>query len=129
MQDEIRIDAEGDLVEVHVRGRLVKEDHERLVPELERRIRDHGPLRVLVVLRDLGGSSAGALLKELPLDAVHFDDIVRLALVSDDDVIRDLAGLSPLLTSAEVECFSAERIEEAREWVADGAGPNSPRRR
>lgn len=59
----------GKLAEIHISGRLSRQDHEELVPELERLIRLHGRIRILVQLHHFTGWTFGALWEELNFDS------------------------------------------------------------
>src|SRR5664279_4057199 len=73
----------GKVLIIHVSGKLVKTDYERLVPEFERLVQQHGKLRVLFEIADFHGLDAGALWEELKFDMKHFADYERLAVLGD----------------------------------------------
>ena len=51
VSEEIR----GNVLEVHVTGKLGREDYEKFVPDTERLIQQYGKIRVLMVMRDFHG--------------------------------------------------------------------------
>ena len=51
----------GNLLAVHITGKLVKADYEHFVPEFERLFREHGKLCVLFDMTGFHGWDAGAL--------------------------------------------------------------------
>src|SRR6202049_2479843 len=79
MQEE----AGGKGLVVTLSGKTAKQDYEHFVPEVERLIRQHGKIRMLVRLRDFHGWTLGALWEDIKFDLKHFADIERLALVGD----------------------------------------------
>jgi len=117
MDNRIRVEAIDDLVEVHVSGKLTHEMYGELVPVVERQVREHGRLRMLFVMRDFHGWTAGALWEDLKFDLKHFRDIRRLALVGEARWQKGMAAFCKPFTTAEVEYFPLEKLEEARDWV------------
>jgi TusA-related sulfurtransferase len=45
----------GKVLELHLTGRLAKEDYEKFVPEVERLVEEHGKIRMLVEMHDFHG--------------------------------------------------------------------------
>jgi len=104
-------------VEVHVSGRLEKKDYEYFAPEIEKLIREHGKLNLLVHLENFDGWSAGALWEDVKFDAKHFRDIERLAIIGDQDWEKGMTTFCKPFTTAEVKFFPPEEIEQARAWT------------
>ena len=73
----------GGMVEVHVSGKLDREDYRQAVPELERLIDRHGKVRMLVDMSGFHGWTAGALWEDIKFDARHFSHFERIALVGE----------------------------------------------
>jgi hypothetical protein len=105
-------------VELRVTERLTRRDYQRVVPELERRIRQHGRIRVLVDVVELRGADLGALWEDVRFDMRHYDDIERLAVVGEGPWHRWMARLAPPLTAGEVRYFDRARLDAARAWIA-----------
>lgn len=110
----------GRLAEVHVSGRLDKKDYEIMLPELERLIRSHGKIHLLVVLHNFRGWSAGALWEDLKFGFKHYDDVERLAIIGDERWQAGSASFSMPFTRAEVRYFPSEKGEVARHWIDEG---------
>jgi hypothetical protein len=110
---------EGRILEVHVSGKLTREDYERLVPEVEQRIRQYGKLRILVVMRDFHGWNAGALWEDVKFDLHHFNDIERLAIVGEAAWEKGMAVFCKPFTTAKIRYFDQSAIEEARKWIQE----------
>ena len=68
----------GQMLEVSLTGKLVKEDYETFVPVVERLVKQHGKIRMLVATHDFHGWTAGALWADTNCAAHHFSDIERL---------------------------------------------------
>ena len=57
VSEEIR----QNLLEVHVTGKLGREDYEKFVPYTERLIKQYGKIRVLMVMRALCGRTSSGM--------------------------------------------------------------------
>ena len=107
------------LMEVHVTGKLEKADYEAFVPEVEQFIRDNGKIRMLVGLHDFHGWTAGALWEDVKFDAKHFNDVERLAIVGETKWESGMAKFCKAFTTASVQFFPHEEIENARAWLQE----------
>jgi len=125
MENRIRLEAAGDLVEIHVSGKLTHDSYADLVPFVEERIREHGKLRMLVVLTDFKGWTAGALWDDIKFDVKHFGDIRRLALVGETRWQQGMAVFCKPFTTARVQYFPTEELDKARDWLLEAAGTKS----
>jgi hypothetical protein len=114
-------------LEVHASGKLDRHDYETLVPEVEQLIREEGKLRVVFVLDDFHGWTAGGLWEDVKFDVRHFDDVDRLAIVGDQQWHARMAGVCRLFTTAEVKYFDRTHVDEARQWVRHVALERTPR--
>ncbi len=77
---------DGQYLEVTLSGKLAKEDYAKFVPVVEAAIKEHGKVRMLVVMHDFHGWTAGALWEDIKFDMHHFRDIGRLALVGESEM-------------------------------------------
>jgi len=110
----------GRVLHVTVSGKLEEEDYERFVPEVERRIRQHGKLRLLVELVDFEGWEATALWEDLKFDWRHFSDFERLAIVGEKRWQEGMASFCKPFTTAEIEYFDSSEMDQAKRWIAEG---------
>ncbi len=108
----------GKVLEVQLTGKLAKEDYEHFVPVVERLVKAHGKIRLLVEMHDFHGWTAGALWRDIKFDARHFSDIERLAVVGEKKWQHGMAVFCKPFTSAKVRYFEHPDIERAREWLA-----------
>jgi hypothetical protein len=105
------------VLEVHATGKLEKADYEAFVPAVERHIETHGKTRVLFLMEEFHGWTAGALWADLKFDLKHFDDIERLALVGDKLWEKGMATFCKPFTTAEIRYFDRSRLDRARGWI------------
>ena len=108
----------GKVLEIQLTGKLAKEDYEQLVPAVERLVKEHGRIRILVEMRDFHGWTAGALWQDIKFDAKHFSDIERLAIVGETKWQHGMAIFCKPFTTASIRYFDHAAIDQARTWLA-----------
>ena len=109
----------GQLLEVHLTGKLVKTDYEMFLPAVERLVKQHGKIRMLVELHDFHGWTCGALWADVKFDAKHFNDIERLAITGENKWEKGMAVFCRPFTTAKVRYFDHTKAAEAQEWLAE----------
>ena len=119
MADSIEIVASGNVLEVAVTGRLTKEAYQKLVPVVDKQIKDHGKLRILFVMRDFHGWTAGALWEDTKFDLKHWRDIERLAVVGESKWEQGMATFCKPFTTAKIKYFDQSQLDAARAWIAE----------
>lgn len=121
MESQVRIETAGDVIEVHASGVLTRETYEAFVPVFEAGLREHGKLRVLFVMRDFHGWTAGALWDDLKFDLKHFAGVRRLALVGETKWQQGMSIFCKPFTTAKVRYFPTEELEAARAWLRESS--------
>ena len=107
----------GKVLEIQLTGKLAKEDYEQLVPAVERMVKEHGRIRILVEMRDFHGWTAGALWQDIKFDAKHFKDIDRVAMVGETKWQHGMAIFCKPFTTASIRYFDHAAIDQARAWL------------
>ena len=107
----------GKVLELHLTGRLAKEDYETFVPEVERLVEQHGKIRMLVEMHDFRGWTTGALWEDTKFAVQYFSDIERLAVVGETKWQEDMATFCKPFTAATVRYFDQTKAVEARAWL------------
>jgi len=107
----------GNVLEVQLTGRLVKEDYDAFVPAVERFVKQRGRIRVLVEMYDFHGWTAGALWEDTRFGVRHFSDIERLAMVGERKWQQGMAMFCRPFTTATVRYFDHSQADEARAWI------------
>jgi len=115
--DALETISAGRLLEVRVTGKLTKESYEIFVPAVDAQIKQYGKLRILFVVKDFHGWTAGALWEDLKFDLKHWRDIERLAFVGDKKWEKGMAAFCKPFTKAQIRYFDMAQLEEAREWL------------
>jgi len=105
----------GNALEVHISGKITSADYERLVPTVERLIKQHGKIRMLMEMHDFHGWTAGGLLQDIKFDARHFNDIERIAMVGEAKWQHGMSAFCKPFTRAKIRYY--ENVDEARAWL------------
>ena len=111
---------DGKVLTINVSGKLTPEDYDRFVPQTERLIQQHGPIRILFDMQDFHGWELAALWKDIKFDISHFKDIERLAMVGDKKWEQWMATFCRPFTTAKIRYFDRSEATAAREWVEEG---------
>ncbi|WP_119422110.1 STAS/SEC14 domain-containing protein [Desertibaculum subflavum] len=115
---EVMPESDGDLLAIKVRGKLAKSDYARLRPWLDQQLAVHPRPSLLVLMQDFEGwSGAGALVEDLRLDAAHYRDLRRIAMVGDSRWQEWMTWLAKPFTAAEVRYFDRADLTSARAWA------------
>jgi hypothetical protein len=117
MSVDIHESGDDRIVEVTLSGKLTKKDYREFVPVVETAIKRNGKIRMVVVMRDFHGWSAGALWEDIKFDWNHLRDIERLAIVGDKRWEAGMAVFCKPFTTATIKYFDVDRLAEAKEWV------------
>jgi hypothetical protein len=118
MTDAIELVATDNLLEVRLTGKLTKEFYEKLAPAVEKLIAEHGKLRILMIMHDFHGWTAGALWEDVKFEFKHWSDIEKLAMVGETKWEKGMATFCKPFTKAKIRYFDHEQLEEARKWIA-----------
>jgi hypothetical protein len=110
-------DSGGEFSTIHVSGVLSKTDFEHFGPEFDRRLRQHGKLRVLFDMADFRGWEPAAMWEEIKFDIKHFADIERMAMVGDKQWQHLMAMLGKPFVKAEIRYFGHADFAGARTWL------------
>ena len=119
MSIQLKEEKGGKLLEVHVAGKLTREDYGHFVPEFERLVRLHGKLSVLFDMSGFHGWEAGALWEDVKFDLKHFTDIERLAMVGDQKWEHGMATFCKPFTSATIRYIDQADAAGARQWLGE----------
>jgi len=121
MSDTIEIVAVDQLLEVHASGKLTSAFYQELMPAVERQIEHFGKLRILFVMNDFHGWTAGAMWEDLKFDWHHGKEIERLAIVGESKWQEGMASFCKPFTKAKIQYFDHAHIDAARQWVIENA--------
>ncbi len=108
----------GKMLEVLLSGKLLKEDYETFVPVVERLVKQHGKIRMLVQMHDFHGWTVGAMWADTKFAAHHFGDIERLAVVGETKWQHGMAVFCKPFTTARIQYFDHTALNDALAWLA-----------
>lgn len=116
----ISMAAHGAIIHFTVTGKLEQEDYNVFVPEMERQIAAHKPIRIIFELNDFKGWSAGALWEECKLAYKHLgSDVERIALIGDKQWEKNMAVFTQPFTKTDIRYFDTAEKLQAETWIQD----------
>jgi hypothetical protein len=118
-------EANGKILILNLTGKLTKEDYQQFVPHVERLIKQHGKVRMLVQMHEFHGWNMGAIWEDLKFDIKHFTHIERLALVGEKRWEAGMAAFCHPFTSAAIRYFDVSEASKATEWIHAGLPASS----
>ena len=102
-----------------VEGELHRDDYETtLIPAIEQQAAAGDGLRVVLLIQEWDGASAGAAWDDLKLGVEHFSQWKRMALVTDEDWVARLTSAFGWLIPGEVKTFPLAERDAAISWAA-----------
>jgi hypothetical protein len=102
-------------LELDVRDEMNERAAHDFVSKAESIIKEHGSVGLLVHVHDVEGWTPHSLWNEL--DAKHYHDVFRLAIVGKDPDQAGVADISKPFTAADVKFYREDEIAAARRWV------------
>lgn len=125
MSVELREELNGRIIVLTLGGKLVKEDYAQFTPDLERAVKVHGKVRLLVELRGFHGWTLGAVWEDFKFDVHHYRHIERLALVGEKKWEAGMATFCKPFTTAKLRYFDQSKADEASLWIHEDFVPAS----
>lgn len=116
---EVDIECLGNVMTVHVTGKLEKSDYETFMPVAEEMIAQHGKIRILFIMHDFHGWTTSAAWQDLKFAWKHFRDIEKLGIVGETKWEKGMAFFCKPFTLAKTRYFDIKDLDQAREWIAD----------
>lgn len=107
----------GDLLVLHISGKLAAADYEQFVPEFERLVSQHGRLRLLFDMTDFPGWSAGALWEDTKFADNRFSSVSKLAMVGEKTCQQGMAIFCKPFTRATIRYFDQANAHRVRQWL------------
>jgi hypothetical protein len=96
MSVKLHEEADGRIMVLTLSGKLDKQDYAHFMPEVERAIKKHGKIRLLVEMREFHGWSLGAMWE------------------------AGMATFCKPFTTASVKYFDETKSNEASAWIHEG---------
>ncbi|WP_223427393.1 SpoIIAA family protein [Tateyamaria pelophila] len=111
----------SDVVAVDLRGLITSQDYtSTLIPLVTERAQKHDKLKMLCVLGDyFDGYSPNAMWDDMRFGFSHLTTFSKLALVTDQEWIRNSAKIFGMLMPTEVMVFDLAELEDAKHWIGE----------
>jgi hypothetical protein len=116
---------QGGLIEITVDGRITRAEFDDVAGRLEAAIARHGKVRVLEVVKSIGGIDPGTFWADVRFALRHLSDFSRCAVVSDRRWIEALATGVDKLVACEIRHFPPDQTAAARAWLHEGVAEKS----
>ena len=114
---EIRERPGSNIVELTVDGRITREDFDKAVAVLDKKIAEHGNVRLLEEVKRVGAVEPSLIWEDLKWVFAHFKDITKTAVVADRKWIELYTRIVKPFVKIEIRYFDGSEIEEARRWL------------
>lgn len=115
---EVRETPDTNIVEFTVDGRITREEFDRVVAVLNKKIEEYGSVRLLEEVRRIGAVEPSLIWEDLKWAFAHVKDISRTAIVADRKWIELYTKIVKPFVKMEVRYFDRGEIEAARRWLA-----------
>ncbi len=112
-------DLPGNAVCVKISDELHVEDFGAIAPEIDRRISEHGAIRVLLDLTDFEGwASIAAAQTHFGFVKDHIHKVERIAILTSKEWQHWIAAVVSTFVAADEKCFDEDEADEAKSWLA-----------
>jgi len=110
-----------DVVGIDIKGLITSQDYtDTLIPLIAEREQEHDKLKMICVLGDyFDGYSPGAMWDDLRFGLSHITTFSKLALITDQEWIRNGAKLFGMLMPTEVMVFTMTELDDAKAWITE----------
>ena len=107
------------ILEFTLDGAFTREDYDKLTALADDMIAQHGTIKMIEIIRDIGKMEPSAIWADFKWAPRHMKYLTRIAVVADKKWIGWMVGPMRAFISAEVLSFHLDEIDEARRWVAE----------
>jgi hypothetical protein len=127
---EYDLDTAHSILLVHPKAALDKSDFAELTKAVDPQIEATGELAGVIIDAPTfpGWDSFGTMLTHLRFVRDHHKRVKKVAVVTDSYIGDVAERLASHFVSAKVRHFPGEQLEQAQQWIINGAGGSSPAR-
>ena len=115
----ISIEHEDKLTIVGIFGEFTVADYRQFEQEVGAQLKPQGRLNLLIDLTGMLEYTLDVALEDIRFAREHANDVGRIAIISDQDLVAWLALLTSLFIEADVKVFDSEDL--ARKWLGESA--------
>lgn len=109
----------GNVLSIHLTGRLTKSDYAPFLTEFERLVERYGQLRVLFDMTGFDGWVDGAIWEDIDFDIARFGAVERVATIGDREWQQGAAELFEPFSKATIRHFEPNENAGARSWLVE----------
>lgn len=114
----VDVKIEGNVIYTFAKQKLTPADYERLLPQLEQLVKQHGKIRWYFEMEDFHGWEPRAAWQDLKFDLSHARNLEKIAMVGDKDWEKWLSNIMKPFTPAEIKFFHLADAAQAKAWIA-----------
>lgn len=109
------------ILEFTLDGGMSREAFDEIAAAIEQIIAEHGKVRLIEIIRNLGAIDPAALWRDLQFAPRHMRDFSHVAVVADQQWIEWLGAMAKPFFPGEVRTFRLDQLEAARDWMRGSA--------
>ena len=104
-------------IALEVNGKATQQDAEKLERTVQERFGDEKPFNLLGIVNDLDGSTGKGMLKGLKFDTAHWKQFRKIAVVSEENWIKNFTESASVLPGIKTKHFKKDEMEFAWHWL------------
>lgn len=105
------------ILEFEIDGRTTKEDFGEIAGKIDAIIQEHGTVRIIKVIRKLGGVQPAAVWEDIKWAPSHIKAYTHAAVVAEEAWVEWLVACLRPLIGAELRYYRLDDLDDAREWI------------
>ncbi|HET6342372.1 MAG TPA: STAS/SEC14 domain-containing protein [Gemmatimonadota bacterium] len=109
----------GRVIGLRATGKIASAELKQVLERLERTIAEHGKVRLLVHVENLGTFSPGAFKDDARFSLEHAADVERVAVVADGLLFGTYVKAAAKFVPGEVRRFKTKELDEAWRWLEE----------
>lgn len=107
------------VVHVEVDGNVMDIDAEKSEAFIKEHYGEDAELNALIYVKKLEGVTPGGALRGIPVDAQHWNQFNKFAVVADDGMLKKIGSFADMLPGISVKSFNKTEIDDAWRWIAE----------
>jgi len=118
---KLMIDLPDSALGVSAEGKITGIDYETvLIPALELKLKTNKKIQMIYYLgKDFTGFDLEAMLDDAKMGLKHLSSFDKIAMVSDHQLINNVAKFFGYLLSCELRIYKDSELEEAKKWISE----------
>lgn len=106
------------VIRLVIDGEVKQTDIDQAATVMEESLKEQKKLRLLIEVKSLEGyDSIAAFMKDAQKTFQHYTDFEKIAVVTEEQWLADVANLSDLINPANIKQFSLSERKLAEEWI------------